>query len=107
VRLYNPANRYDRAPTWSEGLDSGSSAEMTPEGGASESPEGRWRVYGYDELIACDKAGLDDFRLEDESLADSDNMPPPGVIAQQIVEDLEAARRTALPLKAWPVPAAR
>lgn len=26
-----------------------------------------------------------------ESLADSDNLPPPDVIAQEIVEDLEAA----------------
>jgi type I restriction enzyme M protein len=27
----------------------------------------------------------------DDSLADSDNLPPPDVIAQEIVEDLEAA----------------
>lgn len=29
--------------------------------------------------------------LKDESLADSDNLPPPEVIAQEIVDDLEAA----------------
>ena len=29
--------------------------------------------------------------MEMESLADSDNLPPPDVIAQEIVEDLEAA----------------
>jgi len=27
----------------------------------------------------------------DETLADSDNLPPPDVIAQEIVDDLEAA----------------
>lgn len=45
-----------------------------------------------DELIARDKASLDIFWLKDESLADSDNLPPPEVIAQEIVDDLEAAR---------------
>ena len=52
---------------------------------------GRWRVYGYDELVARDKASLDIFWLKDESLSESDNLPPPDVIAQEIVEDLEAA----------------
>jgi putative restriction endonuclease len=41
--------------------------------------------------VARDKASLDIFWLKDESLADSDNLPPPDVIAQEIVEDLEAA----------------
>jgi type I restriction enzyme M protein len=34
---------------------------------------------------------LDIFWLRDESLADSDNLPAPEVIAQVIVEELEAA----------------
>jgi type I restriction enzyme M protein len=34
---------------------------------------------------------LDIFWLKDDSLADSDNLPPPEVIAQEIVEDLQAA----------------
>ncbi|MFN9209444.1 MAG: SAM-dependent DNA methyltransferase, partial [Betaproteobacteria bacterium] len=74
VRLYNPANRHERRATWSV-----------------ENPDGRWRVYDYDELVARDKASLDIFWLKDESLADSDNLPPPDVIAQEIVQDLEAA----------------
>ena len=45
----------------------------------------------YDELIARDKASLDIFWLRDDSLADSDNLPPPDIIAQEIVDDLEAA----------------
>ncbi len=48
-------------------------------------------MYDYDELIARDKASLDIFWLRDESLADSDNLPTPEVIAQEIVEDLGAA----------------
>ena len=74
VKLYNPANRHDRKASWSP-----------------ETPEGRWRVYDYAELIARDKASLDIFWLKDDSLADSDNLPPPDVIAQEIVDDLEAA----------------
>jgi hypothetical protein len=63
-----------------------------PASGAREQGlNGRWRVYGYDELVARDKASLDIFWLRDDSLADSDNLPPPDVIAQEIVDDLEAA----------------
>jgi type I restriction enzyme M protein len=97
VSLYHPANRHQRKATWS-----------------AENPDGRWRVYGADERLAREnevpaeanlgvaevrahgagrrhKASLDIFWLKDESLADSDNLPPPEVIAQQIVDDLEAA----------------
>ena len=45
----------------------------------------------YDELVARDKASLDIIWLRDESLEDTENLPPPEVIAQEIVEDLEAA----------------
>ena len=74
VTLYQPENRHTRAPTWS-----------------LENPEGRWRAYDYEELVARDKASLDIFWLKDDSLADSDNLPAPEVIAQEIVDDLEAA----------------
>jgi len=82
VQLYNPANRFDRTATWS--------AEPSTGSGRTGS-DGRWRVYEYDELIARDKASLDIFWLRDETLADSDNLPSPDVIAQEIVDDLEAA----------------
>jgi len=81
VQLYNAANRFDRTPTWSAEADSASGS----------GPEGRWRGYEVDELMARDKASLDIFWLRDETLADSDNLPPPDVIAQEIVDDLEAA----------------
>jgi len=74
VECYNAGNRFERKATWSE-----------------ETPDGRWRDYGYDELIARDKASLDVFWLKDKSLEDTDNLPEPGVIAAEIVEDLEAA----------------
>ena len=51
----------------------------------------RFRRFGYDELIARDKANLDITWLRDESLEDSTNLPPPGVLAAEIVEELEAA----------------
>ena len=51
----------------------------------------RFRRFTYDELVARDKASLDIFWLRDDSLEDTDNLPAPGVIAAEIVEDLEAA----------------
>jgi type I restriction enzyme M protein len=74
VACYNPANRHDRQPTWSE-----------------ENPQGRWRAFSYEELVARDKANLDIFWLREESLEDSDNLPDPDVLAREIVEELKAA----------------
>jgi type I restriction enzyme M protein len=51
----------------------------------------RFKSFTYDELIKRDKASLDIFWLKDESLEDSANLPTPDVIAQEIVEDLQAA----------------
>ena len=41
--------------------------------------------------MARDKANLDITWLRDESLEDSSNLPAPGVLAAEIVEELEAA----------------
>jgi type I restriction enzyme M protein len=51
----------------------------------------RFKRFSYDELILRDKVSLDLIWLRDDSLEDMENLPPPGVIAQEIVEDLEAA----------------
>jgi len=51
----------------------------------------RLKAFSYDELVKRDKANLDLFWLKDESLEESANLPAPGVIAAEIVEDLEAA----------------
>ena len=74
VTCYNPENRHDRKSTWSE-----------------ETPEGRWRVFDYKELIARDKVNMDIFWLRDESLKETANLPDPDVLAGEIIEDLQAA----------------
>jgi type I restriction enzyme M protein len=74
VKCYGAENRHSRKATWTD-----------------KKPEGRFRAYTYDELITRDKLSLDIFWLKDDSLADSDNLPAPDVIAAEIVEDLEAA----------------
>jgi type I restriction enzyme M protein len=51
----------------------------------------RFRPFTYQELIKRDRLNLDIFWLRDESLEDGTNLPPPEVIAAEIVENLEAA----------------
>jgi type I restriction enzyme M protein len=74
LECFHPANRHDRQESWGE-----------------QNPDGRWRRYGYEELIARDKASLDIFWLRDESLEDGANLPDPDVLAAEIIEDLRAA----------------
>lgn len=74
VACFNPANRHERKPTWSE-----------------SNPQGRWRPFSYEEIIGRDKASLDIFWLRDESLEDSATLPEPHVLAEEIAEDLRAA----------------
>ncbi|MBE2197397.1 MAG: SAM-dependent DNA methyltransferase [Anaerolinea sp.] len=73
VACYNPANRHERVATWRE-----------------ENADGRWRAYPSDEILARDKVNLDIFWLRDESLEDTDSLPDPAVLAEEIIEDLEA-----------------
>ncbi len=74
VACFNPYNRHERTATWSD-----------------TNPEGRWRVYRYDEVLARDKVNLDIFWLRDESLEDSAKLADPNVLAIEIMEDLQAA----------------
>ncbi len=80
ITLYNPKNRNKRKETWSEVV----------ERSRNTSPEGRWRKFSYDEIIARDKTSLDITWLKDKSLGDLDNLPDPDVLALDIVENLEA-----------------
>ena len=50
----------------------------------------RWKKFTYEELTARDKTSLDLFWLKDDSLADLDNLPEPEVIADEIIENIEA-----------------
>ena len=73
IELYNPENRHKRTETWSE-----------------EHPDGRWRKYSYAEIIERDKTNLDIFWLKDKSLTDLENLPDPDILANEIIENLEA-----------------
>lgn len=57
---------------------------------ANKNPEGRWRKHPYEELLARDKTGLDLFWLKDKGLTNLDNLPEPGTLAEEIIENLEA-----------------
>lgn len=74
IACYNPKNRHKRKATWDQ----------------DRNPEGRWRKYTYDELIARDKTSLDVFWLKDKGLTDLDNLPEPDTLAEEIIENLEA-----------------
>ena len=54
-------------------------------------PESRWRSFAYEELLKRDKLNLDIFWLRDKSLEDSENLPEPDVLAQEIADDLQTA----------------
>jgi type I restriction enzyme M protein len=55
-----------------------------------KNPEGRWRKYSYDDIIARDKTSLDITWIKDKSLTDLDNLPDPDVLAEEIIENLQA-----------------
>lgn len=67
IKCYNPKNRHQRKETE------------------------RFKKFDYATLIKRDKTSLDIFWLKDDSLTDSDNLPEPSVIAEEIVENLEEA----------------
>ena len=72
--MLQPGDRHKRKATWD----------------ADKNPEGWWRKFTYEELIACDKTSLDVFWLKDKSLTDLDNLPEPDDLAEDIIENLEA-----------------
>lgn len=51
----------------------------------------RSRAFHRQQPIKRDKVNLDIFWLKDESLEDSDDLPDPDVLAQEIVDDLQTA----------------
>jgi type I restriction enzyme M protein len=67
IQCYNPQNRHQRTPTE------------------------RFKPFTYTELTQRDKANLDIFWLKDETLEDTQNLPPPNIIAQEIAENLQNA----------------
>ncbi|HKZ94939.1 MAG TPA: class I SAM-dependent DNA methyltransferase [Candidatus Bathyarchaeia archaeon] len=67
IKCYNPQNRHER--------------QLTE----------RFKPHTYEELMQRDKANLDIFWLKDESLEDTENLPPPDILARDITENLQAA----------------
>lgn len=51
----------------------------------------RFRCFAYDDLDKRDKLNLDIFWLKDDDHIDPDSLPPPDVVAAEIVENLELA----------------
>ncbi|GAW35986.1 putative type I restriction enzymeP M protein [Roseovarius sp. A-2] len=74
IDCYNPANRHDREPTWSE-----------------DTPDGRWRAFDREDLLARDKASLDLFWLRDASMTNLEDLPEPEILAAEIMENLRSA----------------
>ena len=74
ITCYNPEDRFNRKATWTE----------------KRNPEGRWRKYDHKDILARDKTSLDIFWLKDKSLADLDNLPEPEVLAEEIIDNMEA-----------------
>lgn len=75
IQLYQAGNRHKRVETYN----------------ADTNPDGQWRKFTYDEILARDKTSLDITWVKDKSLADLDNLPDPDVLAEEIAENLSAA----------------
>ena len=74
IACYNPENINKRKETYHPEIN----------------PEGRWRKFSYTELAARDKTSLDISWIRDKSLTDLDNLPDPDVLADEIIENLQA-----------------
>lgn len=74
IECYNSGNIHKRKETYH----------------VEQNPEGRWRKFTYDEILLRDKTSLDITWLKDKSLTDLDNLPDPDILANDIIENLEA-----------------
>jgi type I restriction enzyme M protein len=74
VSCYRAGEMHRREATWSE-----------------NNPDGRWRSYSIYEIQKRDKLSLDLFWIKDQTLTDTDALPPPDVIATEITDELATA----------------
>jgi len=74
IECYHPENINKRKETYN----------------SERNPEGRWRRFAYEDIIARDKTSLDITWIKDKSLTDFGNLPDPDVLANDIIENLEA-----------------
>ena len=66
-------------------------SRYNPENRQARKETERFKYLAHADLIARDKASLDIFWLKDDSLESLDDLPPPEVLALEIIEHLEAA----------------
>ena len=83
IACYHPESPNERQETWSP-----------------DNPDGRWRKFSIDEILARDKVSLDIFWIKDKSLADLDHLLAPDVLADDIIENLQSALEAFQELKA-------
>lgn len=74
IECYNPKDIKKRKETWTE-----------------ENPNGRWKMYQLEEIMARDKTNMDIFWLKDDSLIDLDNLPEPDILLTEIIDNIESA----------------
>ena len=74
ITCYKPKNRHIRKETYNPDTN----------------PDGQWRRFTYEEIVARDKTSLDITWIKDKSLVDLDNLPDPDILASEIIENLEA-----------------
>ncbi|MGL4943781.1 MAG: N-6 DNA methylase [Thermoguttaceae bacterium] len=74
IQCYKPEKRHLRKETWSE-----------------KNPDGRFRCFTSEEVLARDKTSLDIFWIKDQSLADLDTLPDPDILASEIIDNLQSA----------------
>lgn len=75
ISCYNPENLHNRKETWNGEVN----------------PEGRWRKFSYEEIMNRGKTSLDITWIKDKGLVDIDNLPDPDELANDIMENIEAA----------------
>lgn len=74
IDCYKPGNIHKRKQTYNE----------------ETNPDGRWRMFKYDDILSRDKTSLDITWVKDLSTTDLDNLPDPDVLANDIIENLES-----------------
>lgn len=74
VKCYQPEDRRSRKATWSP-----------------ETPNARWRMYSFEELLKKDKYNLDIFWIEDKSYQEFETLADPDILMAEITDDLRAA----------------
>ncbi len=62
-----------------------------PENRHARTESERFKYHASADILARDKASLDIFWLKDDDLDNLDDLPPPDVLQQEIIEHLEAA----------------